>query len=62
MEATPIKAVLEDFKRVKTRGQWQIILEIPEENYPAALQALGNPLSGKSIYVAIVRINPGEDS
>lgn len=53
---TAIKATLEDYKRIKTRGAWQIILEIPEHELPNAMTVLGNPLSGKSIWVGVARL------
>lgn len=53
---TVIKATLEDYKRIKTRATWQIILEIPEEELPNVMNALGNPLSGESIWVAVTRL------
>lgn len=53
-----IKATLEDYKRIKTRSSWQIILEIPEAQLPEAMRILGNPISGESIWVGIARLNP----
>lgn len=51
-----IKATLEDYKRIKTRSAWQIILEIPEEELPQAMKVLGNPISGESIWVGVARL------
>lgn len=53
---TAIKATLEDYKRIKTRSAWQIILEIPEEQLPQAMEILGNPICGKSIWVGVARL------
>lgn len=55
-EYAAITATLEDYKRIKTRATWQIILEIPEHELPRAMEALGNPISGQSIAVAIARL------
>lgn len=54
---TAIKATLEDYKRIKTRGSWQIILEIPESELPNAMKVLGNPILGSSIWVGVARIH-----
>jgi hypothetical protein len=53
-----IKATLEDFKRIKTRASWQIVLEISERDFPEALKILGNPTTGESIWVGVARLNP----
>lgn len=52
----PIRATLEDYKRIKTRATWQIILEIDENAFQKALEALGSPTTGESISVAVVRL------
>lgn len=57
---TAIKATLEDYKRIKTRGAWQIILEIPESELPEAMRVLGNPLIGESIWVGVARLQEPE--
>ena len=56
-----IKATLEDYKRIKTRGSWQIVLEIPETDLPNAMRVLGNPISGESIWVGVARIQGQSD-
>lgn len=56
-----IKATLEDYKRIKTRGAWQIVLEIPEAELPNAMKVLGNPVSGESIWVAVARLNLNQE-
>jgi hypothetical protein len=48
-----IKATLEDYKRIKTRAAWQIILEVDESQFPKVLEALGNPTSGESAWVEV---------
>ena len=55
---TPIQATLEDYKRIKTRAAWQIILEIDESQFTKVLEALGSPTTGESIVVAVVRLDP----
>lgn len=52
----PIKAQLEDYKRIKTRGAFQIILEVPEEEAQRVTSALGWPMMGNSIWVCVVRL------
>ena len=54
-----IHADFEDVKRVKTRKVWQLIFEVPEERYDAAIEALGgSPQSGASRPVAIALLKP----
>ena len=54
-----IHAEFEDVKRVKTRKVWQLIFEVPEERYDAAIEALGgSPQSGASRPVAIALLKP----
>lgn len=57
-----IKATLEDYRRIKTRSAWQIILEIPETELPDAMKALGNPVSGGSIWVGVARLTDGQNT
>jgi hypothetical protein len=58
----PIRATLEDYKRIKTRASWQIVLEIDERLFPSVMAALGNPTTGESIEVGVVRLVPSTDS
>ena len=62
MEATPIRATLEDYKRIKTRSAWQIVLEVDETQFPSVMAALGNPTTGQSISVGVVRLVEPTDS
>lgn len=55
---TAIQATLEDYKRIKTRNSWQIILEVKTSEFPKVLATLGNPDSGESIWVGVARIHP----
>lgn len=53
----PVKATLEDYRRIKTRASWQIILEVGEYEFPQVMESLGNPVTGQSIWVALVRLD-----
>lgn len=56
-----VRASFEDVKRVKTRKCWQLIFEVPEENYDAAIATLGgSPQSGTDRWVGIARIEAPE--
>lgn len=60
---TAVRATFEDVKRVKTRKAWQLIFEVPEENYDAAVAALGgSPISGHDRWVGIARITAPDDA
>lgn len=56
-----VRATFEDVKRVKTRKVWQLIFEVPEENYDAAIETLGgSPRSGTDRWVGIAPVTaPG---
>ena len=59
---TAIRATFEDVKRVKTRKVWQLIFEVPEEDYDAAIQTLGgSPQSGTDRWVGIAPITAPAD-
>lgn len=53
-----VLASFEDVKRVKTRKTWQLIFEVPEERYDAAIHVLGgSPQSGSDRWVGIARVD-----
>ena len=47
-----------DYKNVKTRSVVQLIIEVPSENARMAFDALGIPVSGTEIPVAIALLDP----
>jgi len=47
-----------DYRLVKSRSVLQVIVEIPIEQQGAAFAALGYPLPGTEIPVAVARLNP----
>jgi len=61
MSAKPavIRAEFTDYRPVKTRKTLILSFEIPAEEQGAAFAALGYPVMGSSIWVAIARIQEG---
>lgn len=60
-EAPPaiLRATYSDWKLVKTRGQVQLIFEIPAEQSGFALEVLGGmPSQGDPVWCAIARLQP----
>lgn len=55
-EAAAIEATLHNYKPIRGRKCWQIILEIPAEHIISTMQTLGNP-DADEIRVAVVRLN-----
>ena len=58
---TAIKAVFANHRRVPTRGAFQIILEVEEDQQKQVFDALGYPNSGTTIWVAVARIEINDD-
>ena len=58
-DAAIIQADFADFRQVKSRKVAQIICEIPLEQLPMAMEALGWPRPDKQSPVAITRLNLG---
>lgn len=55
-KACAISGTFADFKLVKTRGQAQLVVEIPIEQAQAALEVFGVPQPGKEVPVAVARL------
>lgn len=55
-ERIVVPATFADFKLIKTRGQAQLILEVPIEHADRALRALGGVPAGDERWVGIVRV------
>lgn len=56
--AAVIAGSFADYRLVKSRSVLQVIVEIPIEMQGAAFAALGYPLPGTEIPVAVARLNP----
>jgi hypothetical protein len=51
-----LRAVYHDLKTVKTRGQVQLVLELPMEALTDVVALLGAPTSEGSVWVAVARL------
>lgn len=51
-----IKGTYADLKHIKTRGMWQVCIEIPEAEFNNIVGLLGSPQHGKDVWVAIARL------
>lgn len=51
-----ISGVFADYRLVKTRGVLQLIVEVPVERQEQAFEALGFPVPGTDIHVALARL------
>lgn len=58
MSAAVIAGSFADYRLVKSRGCLQLVIEVPVEQQGAAFAALGYPLPGTEIPVAVARLNP----
>lgn len=52
-----LQATYHDLKTVKTRGQVQIVLEMPIEALTDVVRLLGAPVPGNEVWVAVARLN-----
>lgn len=58
-EPTALQATYSDLKIIKTRGAFQLIFELPLENFNDAMAVLGGaPRPDREVWVAIARLNP----
>lgn len=60
-EPAAISAVLRNYKPLVSRPYTQIILEIPAEQTPEVIKALGWPAQGESLWVGVARLNTTEE-
>lgn len=51
-----IKGTYADLKHIKTRGMWQVCIEVPEAEFNNIVGLLGSPQHGKDVWVAIARL------
>lgn len=58
MSAAAIAGVFSDYKLVRTRSVVQIIVEVPVEQQADVFAALGYPMPGQEINVAVARLIP----
>lgn len=58
MSAAAISGTFADYRLVKSRGVLQLVVEIPVELQAEAFEALGYPVPGTDIHVAIARLQP----
>lgn len=58
MTAAVIAGSFADYRLVKSRSVLQLVVEIPVEQQEQAFKALGYPLPGVEIAVAVARLNP----
>ena len=60
MTTAAIQGTFADYRTAKGRGVLQLIIEVPLEGQEAAYKALGYPLPGEILWVAVARIrDPG---
>lgn len=55
--AAVIAGVFTEYRLVKTRSAFQLIIELPIEHQAQAFEALGYPIPGTAINVAVARLN-----
>ena len=56
MTAAAISGTFADYRLVKSRGVLQIVIECPVEEQAAVFAALGYPMPGESLPVAVARL------
>jgi len=58
MTAAAISGTFSDYRLVRSRSVLQIIVEVPIEQQSNAFAALGYPIPGAEIHVALARLQP----
>src|SRR5689334_3898132 len=61
MSAAAIAGVFSDYKLVRTRSVVQIIVEVPVEQQADVFAALGYPMPGQEIHVAVARMRTTDE-